>query len=95
MSKWDPSIVVAIVTVVGVVISAGFGTLVALATNRKEKNSSALRAVELATEKASAEKEEALRERLQLRDEQNVALRLHIVDLEAEISRLRRKQRDS
>lgn len=94
MSKWDPTIVVALVSIIGIVISGAFGVLVAVITNKKEKNDAAGRAAEQAADRATSEKEEALRERIQLRDEQIAQLKLTIVDLEATIERLRRRLRD-
>lgn len=83
----DPTVVVALVSAAGIVISASFGVLIAVITNRKETTGSA----EIAAEKASEEKEEVLRERIQLKDEQLAHYKLMIVDLEADNERLRRK----
>jgi len=94
VEKWDPTVVVALVSVIGIAISGAFGVLVAVITNRKEKSDAAARAAERAAEKATTEMEEALRERITLRDEQIAQLKLTIVDLEATIERLRRRQRD-
>lgn len=83
----DPNVLVAVVSASGVIVSAGFGVLIAVITNRRETKGSA----ELAADKASDEKEEVLRERIQLKDERIAALTLKIVDLEAENARLRRQ----
>lgn len=85
----DPTVFVAVISAIGVVISGGFGVLVAVITNRKEKKSTAEIAAEQAADKAAEEKEEALRERILLRDEQLLAAQKRIQELEAENSRLR------
>lgn len=90
VASLDPTIAVALVSAAGIVISASFGVLVAVITNRKETTGSAENAAEQAANKAHEEQEDALRERLLLRDEQIVALKLKNAELEAENARLKR-----
>lgn len=88
MKQVDPTVLVALVSLIGLVISGGFGLMVAVITNRKEKKNAAEEAFDKAAEKASAEKEEMLRERIALRDEQIASLNQRLLDRDNEIRRL-------
>ncbi len=91
MEKLDPTILVALVSLVGIIISAAFGLLVAVVTNRKETKSSAEEAADQTLETAQDLTTSLYKERLAFKDEQIAQSKLIIIDQAAEIARLKRK----
>lgn len=73
----DPAIIVALVSVATAVVTTAGGVLVAMLTNRREAENAADDAVE-----------KALRERLELRDEQIAALEKKVQNRDDKIARL-------
>lgn len=70
----DTAIIVAALGLSGTVVVALIGMVVNLATNKTRVHTAAEEAVLLSAEKAQEDKEQALRERLLLRDEKIAAL---------------------
>jgi hypothetical protein len=92
----DPTIAVALVSILTAIVTTSGGVAIAIVTNRREAENAAVKAADTAEERAESAKVEALNARLVLRDEQIAALEIQkrnrderIARLEAEIATLK------
>lgn len=92
----DPTIAVALVSIITAIVTTSGGVAIAIVTNRREAENAAVKAADTAEERAESAKVEALNARLTLRDEQIAALEIQkrnrddrIARLEAEIATLK------
>ena len=84
MDSWDPTVVTALFSLIGLVISASFGFLVSIVTGRRETQNAAKKAADEATEKAEKNKEDAFEAPTRLKDEERRVLTEHANRLMAE-----------
>lgn len=84
----DPTIAVALVSIVTAIVTTSGGVAIAILTNRREAENAAIGAAEAAEDKAESAKVEALNARLVLRDEQIAALEIKVRNRDERIARL-------
>lgn len=84
MDSWDPTVVTALISLIGLVISTTFGFLISIVTSRHETQNAAKKAADEATEKAEKNKGDAFEALIRLKDEEHRVLTEHANWLMAE-----------